>query len=127
VKAELFLDNGQTDKELIISFTEAVHGACLLSQSRSVCDARVCRVVDALPSISQVASCVCEMSESFVSVIWHDCDVYTFRNHKDSGQNNLLPHLRLAESWQDNYTLYCTGVWVSLLRRIQAFCNCTFS
>ena len=56
VKAELFLENGQTDKELIISFTEPVHGAYRLSQSRSVCDARIYRVVDALPSISQVAS-----------------------------------------------------------------------
>jgi len=107
VKAELFLDNEQTDKELIISFTEPVHGACRLSQSRSVCDARVCRVVDALPSISQVASFVCEMSESFVSVIWHDWDVYTFRNHKDSGQK-IYCHIL---DWQtvDKIITRCTA------------------
>jgi len=58
VNAELFLENGQTDKELIISLNEPVHGAYRLSQLRSVCDARAYRFFDALSSISQVASCV---------------------------------------------------------------------
>jgi len=58
VKAELFLEKGQTDEqELIVSFTVQVHGANRLSQSRSVCNARVYRVVDELVSISQVSSC----------------------------------------------------------------------
>jgi len=62
VKAELFPDNGQTDrqtdKELIVSFTEPVHGVYRLSQSRSVCNARMRRVIDELPSILQAASFV---------------------------------------------------------------------
>jgi hypothetical protein len=50
VEAELFPDYGQTDITLIVSFIELVHCAYYLSQSRSVCDVRVYRVADALPS-----------------------------------------------------------------------------